>query len=155
MLATGNQAPDFSLRKVGGAMVSLREILRGRTAVIAFFKVSCPVCQLAFPFLAKMAASENAQFIGVSQDDETSTQRFLSEYGVKFTTLLDDSGRGYPASNAYGIKHVPTIFVVEGDGAVARAWSGFSRKDMEQLGELVEVKPFGPDDADLPGYKPG
>ena len=40
-------------------------------------------------------------------------------------TLLDREEDGYPASNAFGISHVPSLFLVEPDGAISLASSGF------------------------------
>ena len=44
-LVTGVYAPDFSLATVRGDQVSLAELLKKGPVVLAFFKVSCPVCQ--------------------------------------------------------------------------------------------------------------
>jgi peroxiredoxin len=154
MLEAGKQAPDFTLRAVGGPANSLREHLSDGPTVLAFFKISCPVCQLALPYIEKMAHSGAARFLGISQDGDSNTKRFLASYGVRFTTLIDEGEKGYPVSNAYGITHVPSIFVVEKDGSISHAWVGFSKKDMEQLGARVRVAPFEPGDK-VPVFTPG
>ncbi|HWY48890.1 MAG TPA: hypothetical protein VNX70_15990, partial [Bryobacteraceae bacterium] len=71
-----------------------------------------------------------------------------------FPTLLDQSKENYPASNAYGIASVPSLFLVEKDGGIARAFSGFSKRDFEAVGELAGVKPFLPED-NVPEWKAG
>ena len=60
---------------------------------------------------------------------------FNQRFGVTFPTLLDQSKEGYPASNAFGISSVPSLFLVEQDGTIAKAFSGFSKRDLEGLGE--------------------
>ena len=50
-LNAGVLAPDFTLPTVQGGQVSLRQALAKGPVVLVFFKVSCPVCQYALPFL--------------------------------------------------------------------------------------------------------
>jgi len=50
----GHTAPAFSLPAVDGAKVSLADVLKKGPVVAAFFKISCPVCQYAFPFLERI-----------------------------------------------------------------------------------------------------
>ena len=51
MLGAGERAPAFELQDVRGGKRSLDEILAGGAAVLAFFKITCPTCQLMMPFL--------------------------------------------------------------------------------------------------------
>ena len=44
-LDTGVMAPDFTLPTIDGEQVSLKEALQKGPVLLAFFKVSCPVCQ--------------------------------------------------------------------------------------------------------------
>lgn len=154
MLEAGAPAPTFRLTGLDGQKKSLAEILANGPAVLAFYKVSCPVCQLTFPFLERMAASESLQMIAISQDDDSSTRSFNQRFSVHFPTLLDSSKEGYPASNAFGISTVPSLFVVEKDGQIAKAFSGFSKRDLEAVGERAGVKPFRPDE-NVPEWKAG
>jgi peroxiredoxin len=92
--------------------------------------------------------------IGISQDDAEATSGFMRRFGVTFTTLLDLSSDDYPASNAYGISSVPSLFLLERDGTIARCFNGFSKRDFEEIGARVGVLPFGPDDH-VPEWKAG
>jgi peroxiredoxin len=53
-LAVGAKAPDFELKTLEGRRASLNEELARGAVVLAFFKVSCPTCQYAFPFLERL-----------------------------------------------------------------------------------------------------
>jgi peroxiredoxin len=154
MVAAGEKAPEFQLKTLGGADESLSKILRKGPALVVFFKISCPVCQLTMPYLERLAKSRSIQVIGISQDDGGSTQGFNQRFGVTFPTLLDESGAGYPASNEYGISSVPSLFLVEPDGSISKSFSGFSKLDLEQVGERAGVAPFAPEDR-VPGFKAG
>src|SRR5215831_5120833 len=95
-LTTGTKAPDFSLQAMDGSMFSLREALGNGPVVLAFFKVSCPTCQYAFPFLQRLFEAyrnRGVRLIGVSQNDASDTAAFAKQYGVKFPIVLDDTKR--------------------------------------------------------------
>ena len=147
MLGTGDTAPDF------GNIHPLKDHLRNGPVLVTLFKVSCPVCQYTFPFLERLSKSTNIQVVGISQDDAAATEEFRREFGITFPAWIDPA-KGYPAGNAFGIESVPSMFLVQPDGKIAMAWSGWSKRDMEELGRIAGVKPFGPGDK-VPDWKPG
>jgi peroxiredoxin len=154
MAVAGTQAPGFELKKLDGGKQSLQEILSRGPALLAFYKVSCPVCQLSAPYLERMAGGQALQVIGISQDDDSSTQGFNQRFGVSFPTLLDQGKEGYPASNGYGISSVPSLFVVEQDGHISISFNGFSKRDFEEIGRRAGVTLFRPDEK-VPDWKAG
>jgi peroxiredoxin len=138
-LKAGVRAPEFSLPTVDGKQVSLQEALRKGPVLLAFFKVSCPVCQYAFPFYERMyQANRDAgvSFIGVSQDNAKATQAFMKEFGVTFPVALDDSST-YQVSNAYGLTNVPTLFYIEPDGEIAISSVSWSKTDVEAINQKL------------------
>jgi peroxiredoxin len=94
------------------------------------------------------------QVIGISQDDEQGTGEFRKEFGISFPTLIDPSSRGYAVSNDYGITTVPSLFLVQADGEISAAWSGWSKRDMAALGQIAGVSPFEPGEK-VPEWKGG
>ena len=119
-LATGTKAPEFELKTLDGKRFSLNEALAGGHVVLAFFKVSCPTCQYAFPLLERLFkayGSKGITLVGVSQNDAKETAAFGKDFGVTFPLLLDDTRR-YPVSNAYGLTNVPSIFWIAQDGEI-------------------------------------
>ena len=137
-LVEGKTAPDFSLPAMDGSTFSLKQALAKGPVVLAFFKVSCPTCQYAFPFLEriyKAYGKRNVTIVGLSQNDAKDTARFNKEFGVTFPVLLDDT-RSYPVSNAYGLTNVPTLFWIAQDGGIEVSSVGWSRKEMD----LVNAK---------------
>jgi peroxiredoxin len=53
-LDTGETAPDFSLQAMDGNLFSLKDALARGPVVAVFFKISCPTCQYALPFLERL-----------------------------------------------------------------------------------------------------
>jgi peroxiredoxin len=134
-LTAGTSAPDFKLQTMDGKQFSLREALTRGPVVAAFFKVSCPVCQYTFPFLEriyKAHGGKNVTIVGVSQNERKDTAAFIKEFGLTFPVLLDDTNT-YPASNAYGLTNVPTIFWIAQDGEIEISSVGWDRKEIEEI----------------------
>jgi peroxiredoxin len=162
-IVAGNKAPAFSLKDSNGKDYSLSALLDKGPVVAAFFKISCPVCQFTFPFLERLHQryGKSATFLGISQDDAKATRKFTDEYGVTFPMPLDESGKNYPASNAYGLTNVPTVFLIEPDGTVSVVCLGFDKKGLEEIGaslaerqHIAAAALFRPDER-IPDHKPG
>ncbi len=135
-LDAGVVAPEFTLPTVGGKQVSLKDALQKGPVLLAFFKVSCPVCQYAFPFYERVFQSnrsDNVTVLGISQDDAKKTKAFLEEYGVTFPVAIDDGSKGYATSNAYGLTNVPTAFLIAPSGEIEVSSIGWSKRDVEAI----------------------
>ena len=139
-LEAGLAAPKFKLPAMKGSPFSLEDALRHGPVVLAFFKISCPVCQFTFPYLERLHQSLKGQksplVVGISQNNQQHTEGFLRDFGITFPTLLDDP-KGYPVSNAYGITNVPTLFYVGQDGMIEVSSVGWSRNDLSKIAQLT------------------
>jgi peroxiredoxin len=162
-IVAGNIAPGFSLKALDGKEYSLSALMERGPVIVAFFKISCPVCQFTFPFLERLYkryGGDGVTFLGISQDDAKSTTKFAKEYGVTFPILIDDED-GFAVSNVYGLTNVPTVFLIETDGAVKVSCMGFDKKDLEAIAaDLAERKkislaPLFRSDEIIPANKPG
>ncbi len=157
MLAAGAAAPDFELQDLAGRKHTLSGLSGGNPLLLAFFKVSCPTCQYALPFLERIyrdKTQSNIAMYAISQDDAESTRYFDDEFGITMPVLLDSEDEGYPASNAYGLANVPSLFLIEPGGRISMAMDGFDKKFMEQLGNRLGKNPFEPDEH-VPEWRPG
>jgi peroxiredoxin len=158
VLSAGAKAPGFTLTDLSGKQHTLGEILERGPVLLALYKISCPTCQLTLPYLERIAAGSlhqgSLQVIGISQDDERGTQRFLKTYSLSMPALLDREEDGYRVSNAFGITHVPSLFLVETDGSISLATSGFVKRDLEAIGRRAGVEPFHAEDH-VPEWKAG
>ena len=140
-LTAGTKAPDFSLPALDGSKFSLPEALQRGPVLAVFFKVSCPVCQYAFPYFERLYRAYGTQkvtVVGISQDNQRDTAAFLKEYGATFRTLLDDP-KGYAVSNAYGLTNVPTWFLIGADGTIEMSSVGWVKQDIEDLSHKLAI----------------
>jgi peroxiredoxin len=144
---------------VGSAAPPVAGVADGSSHVLVFYKVTCPTCQMAAPALDRFERAYPGGMIGVGQDPVGTLERFSDTYGMSFPSLPDEAP--YEASNAYGIEHVPTMVVVDGEGRVVdvvESWDrdGYnhaSRTLAELLGEDAVVI-SEPSDG-LPEFRPG
>jgi peroxiredoxin len=164
-IAAGQAAPSFSLSSTDGVTRSLKEGLSRGPVLAAFFKVSCPTCQYAFPFLERMyqqlgsAGAKDLQFWGIVQDDANHGRMFAKELKITFPILCDDEP--FEISSEYGLNFVPSIFLIASDGRVEIASDGFTKADFvaihKSFAAHYAVKPpelFQPSDR-VPEFKPG
>jgi peroxiredoxin len=125
--------PGLSLPRLDGGEGSLHALAADAPVLLAFFKISCPVCQLTLPFLERLRGTQ--RIVGISQDTAEDTGEFNQYYGLTFPMLLDPED-DFPASNAFGITHVPTIFLIEAGGRIGHVIEGWNEKEMAALGAL-------------------
>ena len=134
-LATGSKAPDFELPAMDGSTFSLQDALARGPVLAVFFKISCPVCQYAFPFferIYKASGGGKVTIVGISQNEAKDTKQFMQRFGVTFPVVLDDT-RTFPASNAYGLTNVPSAFWIARDGEVEISSVGWAKADVEEM----------------------
>jgi len=161
-LTVGTAAPEINLTSTKGTDLSLQEALKRGPVLAAFFKISCPVCQFTLPYLERIYKAYPGSvvtIVGVSQDERSYTEEFAREYGITFPLLLDPVDH-YPASNAYHLTNVPSIFFIAA-GEVKLSIVGWDKRDMDRLNAEVArasgvpVQPLFRKGEDIPASKAG
>jgi peroxiredoxin len=162
-LETGSSAPEINLPTLDGGTFSLSAARKQGPVALAFFKISCPVCQMAFPFFERLHQAfrgRNVRVVGISQDSVKDTASFAKEFGISFPLALDDTKR-YPASNAYGLTNVPTLFLISPEGKVEVSSVAWSRDDLQAVSDRFAAATGSPQQEivhasdNVPSYKPG
>lgn len=161
-LKSGDQAPPLRLPGTDESTYSLRQSLAQGPVLLAFFKVGCPTCQFAFPFIDRLYGQfkdHDGSVWGISQDDMGASRAFASQYGVRFPVLID--AKPYQVSTEYGVALTPTLFLVGRDGKIQLSGDGFSKQDLldaqKKLARDLSVSPpdlFLPNER-VPEFKPG
>jgi peroxiredoxin len=124
-----------------------------------FYKVTCPVCQMAAPRVQGFEQAYPGRIVGVGQDPEAKLAVFAGECGMGFPSLMDPPP--YDVSNAYGIAVVPTTFLVDRDGTVLDAVESWDRDGLNRLSaRLADVTGSPPTEISnpsdgLPPFRPG
>jgi peroxiredoxin len=131
-LRTGDRAPAVSLREPDGREVSMDSLLAAGPLLLVFYKVSCPTCQFTLPYVDQLSRS-GVQVVFVCQDGAADARAFNQEFGLSSRTLLDPQAAGYPASNAFGLTYVPSLFLIEPDGRIVWSSVGWVKGELEAL----------------------
>jgi hypothetical protein len=127
--------------------------------VLFFFKVTCPVCQMAAPKVATFDRAYPGRFVAIGQDPPPKLVSFSKEFDLP--GKLRDDPPPYPASRAYGIRVVPTTFLVGEDGMILDAVESWDRDRLNdlsrQLAELTGATyaPISDPSDGLPVFRPG
>ncbi len=124
-VVAGEPAPALALPTAGGDTVAL-DRLRGRVVYVDFWASWCGPCRRSFPWMNEMHAKygpAGLTMIGVNVDKRRpDAERFLQQTPAAFTIVYDPAGS---APEAYGVKGMPSSYLIDGAGNVVAVESGF------------------------------
>lgn len=120
----GAQAPDFSLKDLDGKDVKLSDF-KGKTVVLEWYNPECPFVKNSHTkgslvdtakrhtekgvvWLAVNSGAPGKQGTGVEKNKAS-----LDTFKLSHPVLLDEDGS---VGKAYGAKHTPHMFVIDGEG---------------------------------------
>jgi peroxiredoxin len=133
--------------------------LQAGPKALFFYKVTCPVCQMAAPKVQAFEIGYPGRIVGIGQDPEAKLGAFADQFEMTFRSVVD--APPYDVSNAYGIEVVPTTFLIDQDRTILETVESWDREGLNRLsrrlGELTG-SPFAPisDPSDgLPAFRPG
>ncbi len=125
----GEPAPDFTLRGLDGAEVTLSK-LRGKRVVLEWFNPGCPFVRMShekgsLKTLAADVAKEGVVWLAINSSAQgkeghgVDANRAGGErFGLSHPILLDEKGE---VGRLYGAKRTPQMFVVDESGVVVYA----------------------------------
>lgn len=120
-------APDFTLKTLDGRLISLSQF-RGEPVLINFWASWCAPCRLEMPELKRVHEARQDEGLVVLAvnvtylDSMQDVQRFVTEFGLTFPVLLDETGE--VADNLYYVRGLPTSIFVDRAGLVAKIQLG-------------------------------
>jgi len=126
--------------------------------LLFFYKVTCPVCVMAAPVTERIEAAVPGGVAGVGQDPPQRLASFSRQYGMSFASVPDVAP--YPVSEAYGIRVVPTLVLVD-RGEVADVTESWDRDGWNRLVEGLAgrtgrvFRPVSEPGDGLPSFRPG
>lgn len=120
-LATG-PAPAFQARLIGGDPVSLAAY-RGQPVLLHFWATWCRVCRLEQGAIQAIDLDWPVLTVALRSGDVASVQRYLSEQGLSWETVVDEHGE---LARRFGVHGVPTSFVVGPEGDIRFREVGFT-----------------------------
>jgi peroxiredoxin len=150
-LQPGDKVRSFTLPDAAtGEPVS--DPWRDGPVVLAFFKVTCPVCQLTAPKVQALADG-GARVVAIGQDPSPRLAAYAERYGQRVTTLSEPPP--YLVAGAYGVRAVPTLFLVDADGLLVDAVAGWDRTGWNRVAAAAGASAVSREGDGLPSFRPG
>ncbi len=141
-VSVGQQAPaiDLPLLPAGPKNIQLAD-LRGKVVYVDFWASWCGPCRVSFPLLEKMRTElspRGFEILAINVDEFVEDAlKFLMERPVSYLIAYDPQGA---TPQAYGIRGMPTGFLIDRTGVVRKVHQGFRKSDAGKLrAEIVKL----------------
>jgi thiol-disulfide isomerase/thioredoxin len=132
-------APDVSLQTGQGGQVRLSEF-KGRVVLVDFWASWCAPCKTSFPALDALHrefAPRGLAVLAVNLDERRKdADGFLSAHPHTMPVLFDPSGAS-PA--AFGVKGMPTSFLIDRAGIIRFAHMGYTANIGQQYRHEIDL----------------
>lgn len=151
MIGSGVSAPDINLRDIDNAQLVVDPWTQGPT-IIAFFKVTCPVCKMTAPKVAALARS-GARVLAVGEDPASALSTFRDQFDQRVPTVTEPAP--YDVSEAYGVRSVPSLVLVGPDGIVIDSAGAWDREKWNALSLAAGGGVVSDESDGLPPFRPG
>ena len=126
ILQKGQPAPPISVVTTSGQSVTLANY-KGYVLVLDFFATWCIPCRESIPHLINLNrkyGKQGLQVLGMSvdEDGDKALKSFISEKKINYPVALTSED----LQADYGIRSVPTLFIINKKGVVAEKYQGYS-----------------------------
>ena len=140
MANRGIPAPDFSVRTLEGKQIKLTEF-KGKVVLLNFWATWCPPCRAEMPSIETLyqryKPKASFQILAVSVQEEPSVVKtFLEQNPYSFPIALDPNGE---AAQLYGIRGIPTTFIIDQKGTLQGALVGGKDWATPQVYDLIDA----------------
>lgn len=132
----GQQAPDFTLKKLNGDDISLSD-LRGKKVFLNFWATWCPPCRLEMPDITKLDKErQDVAVLAVNlREEKGQIAEFLMTNGYNFTVALDQKGK---VGDQYLVRGIPTTYIIDEQRVIINKHTG--ALNYQQMLDLLEIK---------------
>ena len=116
----GKPAPDFQVMDLKGKKLSLKKF-EGQVVLLDFWATWCPPCVAEIPNVKKAYEKykdQKFQIIGISLDrSQPPLDAFIERENLAWLHYWDQNGK---LANQYGVRGIPSTFLIDGEGVIRR-----------------------------------
>ena len=135
MIQPGQPAPDFSLPRDGGGIVTLQALRPKPVVIFAYGGDGTPSCTMEvmdFNALAGEFAVLGIKVLGLSKDSVAKHNKFIAKMGITLPLLSDKEGHIMENWGAFGEKLffgklvqgvLRSTFLIDGAGNLEKIWA--------------------------------
>ena len=120
-VSEGETVPDFIGKDLEGKPVSIADF-RGKVLLVDFWAVWCGPCVAEMPNVKRVYNTYKDQgfdILGISLDNDEKTLRdYLKKNEIPWRQAFDGQGWDSTVPSIYGIRGIPTMWVIDKDGAL-------------------------------------
>lgn len=120
-LASGDPPPIQGMTTAGQSFDL--SSLRGQPAAIYFWASWCPVCKAMQGAVDSVARDHQLVGVALQSGDAEAVRGYMKASGFSFHSLLDEDGA---LAEQFGLRGVPTVFVLDAQGQIRFATSGYT-----------------------------
>ncbi len=133
-------APSFALYNLKGQLISLRNEIKDKNVIIAFFASYCVPCKTEIPELVTIAERNQSTckllLVNIDKEGSSKAEEFLSGINVRNQECLLDLYQMVIPKYVPETK-IPAFFLVNKRGDILMKSIGGNSRDIERLGKMV------------------
>ena len=137
ILQKGQPAPPLSVKSTSGQPITLANY-RGRVLLLDFFATWCLPCRDIVVHLNQLKGRHGAQgleILGLHVEEEgPALKQFISERKVSYPVAVASED----LQTEYGLRSVPTIYLIDKKGIVAEKYMGYSDAVRDSIDSAVK-----------------
>ncbi|WP_224984466.1 TlpA family protein disulfide reductase [Geomonas agri] len=138
ILQKGDPAPPIKLTTTSGQPITLNNY-KGYVLVMDFFATWCIPCKESIPHLNSLKAKygkQGLQVLGVSVDEgsDHDVKNFINERRISYPVAI----AGEDMQTEYGLRSIPTVFVINKKGVVVERFQGFSDQTAKTMEDTIK-----------------
>ncbi|MBD1378662.1 thiol-disulfide oxidoreductase ResA [Metabacillus arenae] len=135
----GSKAPDFVLTDLDGEKHQLSD-LKGKGVFLNFWGTWCEPCKREMPYMARQYdhyKNQGVEILAVNVGESNlAVSNFMEQYQLNFPVVMDKDRQ---VLNAYGVKPLPTTFLINKNGEVIKVITGsMTERTIRDYMELIK-----------------
>jgi peroxiredoxin len=138
VLQKGDKAPPIKLVTTSGQPITLSNY-KGYVLIMDFFATWCIPCKESIPHLNSLNqkyGKQGLQILGVSVDEgnDHEVKNFIAERRIGYPVAV----AGDDMQTDYGLRSIPTIYLINKKGMVAEKFQGYSDQTAKAMEDSIK-----------------